>query len=73
MTIIAKTKRASRSKTIKWGHIQVVAGAIATGLTLFNPATVPDMPSWAYGVALIVSGMITYILRAVTRKPLDEK
>ena len=73
MEAVKKIRRASRSKTIKWGHVQVVAGAAATGLTLLTPATLPDLPTWVYGLALIVSGMITYVLRTITRKPLDEK
>jgi hypothetical protein len=72
MEAIKKIRSASRSKTIKWGHIQLIAGTLATGLTLLTPATIPDLPAWVYGVALIASGMITYALRKVTRKPLDE-
>ena len=72
METIKKIRRASRSMTIKWGHVQTIAGTIATGLTLLTPAAIPDMPTWVYGVALIISGMITYALRKVTRKPLDE-
>jgi hypothetical protein len=73
METVKKIRRASRSKTIKWGHVQVVAGMLATGLAALTPAAVPNLPTWVYGLALIASGMITYALRAVTRKPLDEK
>jgi len=71
--IVKKVKRASRSKTIKWGHVQVAAGAVATGLGFFNPVMFPDLPAWAYGIATMAAGVITYVLRAVTRKPLDER
>jgi hypothetical protein len=73
METVKKIRRASRSKTIQWGHIQMIAGALAAGLGFFNPAMFPNMPTWAYGIAAMSAGVITYILRAVTRKPLDEK
>jgi hypothetical protein len=73
MEVIKKVRRASKSKTIVWGHIQIAAGAVATGLAFVNPATFANLPTWAYGMAAMSAGMITYVLRSVTRKPLDEK
>jgi len=73
METIKKIKRASRSKTILWGHVQIVAGAIAAGLAFINPAMFPNMPTWAYGIAAMGAGVITYVLRAVTRAPLEDK
>jgi hypothetical protein len=73
METIKKIRRASHSKTINWGHIQVIAGTVAAALGFITPQTMPDLPAYVYGVALVVGGAITYALRAVTRKPLDEK
>lgn len=70
---MSKLKGAVKSKTINWGHIQVIAGAIATALGFFNPSTFPNLPVWVYGVSAMGAGVITYILRAVTTKPLEEK
>ena len=62
-----------KSKTIIWGHLQLLAGMIVAGLGFFNPALFPDIePKW-YGVAAMVAGVLTYWLRSVTRQPLDEK
>jgi len=71
--IVKKVKRASRSKTIKWGHVQVAAGAVATAMGFINPAIFPDLPAWAYGMAAMVAGVVTYVLRSVTRTPLEDK
>jgi hypothetical protein len=73
METIKKVRRASRSKTINWGHIQVIAGTVAASLGFITPQTMPDLPAYVYGIALMIAGAITYALRAVTRKPLDEK
>lgn len=62
----------SRSRTIAWGHVQVAAGAVAVALGFLTPATFPDLPQWAYGLAMMAAGVITYVLRTLTRKPLDE-
>jgi hypothetical protein len=73
MTIANKVKRASRSRTIVWGHIQFIAGAVTTAAGYFNPLAFPGQPVWVYGAVAMGAGVITYVLRAVTRKPLDEK
>lgn len=65
--------RLFKSKTITWGHVQLIGGAIATALAFVNPATFDGLPKWAYGLAAMTAGVITYILRSVTRQPLGEK
>lgn len=65
-------RKATRSKTMNWGHLQVAIGAVGAALGYLNPALFPDLPPWVYGLAAMGAGVITYILRAVTRKPLEE-
>ena len=69
---IVKRVAKSRSRTVAWGHIQVLAGAVAAGLAFINPAMFPSLPVWVYGLSAMVAGVITYVLRSVTRKPLGE-
>lgn len=73
MEVMKKIKRASRSKTINWGHIQMVGGAVTAALSVFNPAAFPNLPMWVFGVAAMIAAVITYLLRSVTRTPLDDK
>jgi len=55
-----------KSKTINWGHVQIVLGAMAAGLGYFTPTMFPDMPKWSYGLAAMGAGVITYWLRTKT-------
>lgn len=64
-------KKISQSWTINWGHIQTIFGAFTAGLALYNPAFFPSVPIWVYGSLLVVSGVITYVLRLKTTQPLD--
>lgn len=73
METIKKIRRATRSKTIKWGHVQMIGGAITAALGVFNPALFPNLPLWVFGAAGMVAAVITYLLRSVTRTPLDDK
>lgn len=66
-------KRIFKSKTINWGHIQVLAGAISTVLVLVTPQSLPDLPVWVYTASAMIAGFITYILRNATRLPLSDK
>ena len=66
------TKKWWKSRTINWGHIQVVLGAVAAGLGFFTPSMFPNMPMWSYGVAAMVSGVITYWLRSKTTGPIGK-
>lgn len=63
----------TKSKTVNWGHVQMVAGAVATALAFVTPAVFDDLPKWVYGAAAMVAATITYVLRNATRKPLDDK
>ena len=65
--------RILRSKTMNWGHIQVIGGTLATILVLVSPETLPGLPAWVYSGAAIVAGGITYVLRFMTKMPLDQK
>lgn len=56
-----------KSKTILWGHVQNILGMIVTMLAVFVPSNFPDFPAWAYGIALMMSGVITYWLRIMTK------
>lgn len=69
---IVKRVAKSRSRTVWWGHLQVLAGALAVALGFLTPAVFPDLPQWVYGLAMMAAGVITYVLRSVTRKPLGE-
>ena len=70
---VKKIRRASRSKTIIWGHVQFVGGAITTVAGFFNPAAFPGHPMWVYGSVAMGAGLVTYVLRSVTRTPLEDK
>lgn len=63
---IPMSKKWWKSKTINWGHLQTALGLVATMVGFFTPANFPDFPPWAYGVALVVGGVITYVLRKMT-------
>ena len=69
----AKNKQPWRkSWTIQWGHIQNLAGLAIILLPLFDETNFPGFKPWMYGMALVVSGVITYYLRSVTTKPLGK-
>lgn len=64
-------KKVSKSWTINWGHVQTIAGILTAGLAMYNPAFFPMIPTWVYGTLLVISGIITYVLRLKTTQPLD--
>lgn len=64
-------KKISKSWTIHWGTVQTIAGILAAGLAAYNPVLFPGIPLWIYGTLLVVSGIITYVLRLKTTQPLD--
>jgi len=66
-------KRASRSKTIWWSRGIQTLGVIGTGIGLITPQSWPDLPPWAYGLAVVAAGMITEVLRRATYEPLENK
>lgn len=57
-----------KSRTMLWGHIQNTLGMIVLMLGMFVPQHFPGFPAWAYGLALVVSGVITYWLRVLTNE-----
>ena len=65
-------KRRSRSKTYWWGHAQVFAGMVVTALGYVTPTYFKDLPFWVYGVAAIAGGVITYILRELTKEAVSK-
>ena len=66
-------KKLTRSKTMWFGHIQKFTGMVASGLAVVSPQTLPNLTPTQYGVIAIVYAVITYWLRSVTRKPLEDK
>ena len=66
-----EAKKPSKSKTITWGHLQFVGGALVYMIDMYNPIWFPDIPGYVYGIALMVKGLITYGLRLMTTMPLD--
>lgn len=66
------TKKWWKSKTINWGHVQTALGLVGVLVGYFTPANFPNFPPWAYGVALMVGGVITYALRKMTETTLTK-
>lgn len=60
------SKKWWKSRTIKWGHIQTALGLMAAMVGFFTPANFPNFPPWAYGLGLVVGGVVTYVLRKMT-------
>lgn len=69
---VKKIARVSKSRTIIWGHIQFIGGIATTALPFVTRDNFPDLPPSVYGGALLLCAVITYVLRSVTRNPLDE-
>ena len=66
-------KKKRHSKTMWWGHTQFMAGAFVAGAGYFTPANFPNFPAWAYGLAVMGAGVLTYWLRSKTSLPLEKK
>ena len=65
-------RRYIQSKTIWWGHVQVIAGILATVLAFVTPVNFPNIDPMWIGLAAMLAGGITYWLRSQTRKPLSD-
>lgn len=65
-------KRISKSKTIWWSRLLQVLGVVGAGVGLITPQSWPNLPPWAYGVAVVAAGAITEILRRATSEPLQK-
>jgi len=61
----------TKSKTINWGHVQMILGSIGSVLVFVTPELMPDLPKWVYTGAIILGGLITYWLRNNTHKPMS--
>lgn len=58
------------SKTIKWAHIQLAAGVVATMIPFITPKAFPDLPLWVFGPLSMLAAAITYWLWAQTTEKL---
>ncbi len=61
------------SRTILWGHFQNLLGLALVVLPLFDEDNFPGFEPWVYGLAMVAFGIITYLLRMDTTKPLGGK
>lgn len=61
-----------KSLTINWGHVQNAAGTVIIVQDMFNQDTYPGLRPWVYGLVLILTGVITYWLRTLTKMPLGK-